>query len=456
MIEQEALSLFDLLHNVKTELKSVFVSSVWVVAEIMECSINNNGHCYLELVEKDQLSDKIIAKSKATIWAGTCSHLMPYFESVTGETLRVGMKVLVRANVEMSELYGFSLNILDIDAQYTMGDIAQQRAKVIEQLTLDGVIEMNKRLELPLVIQRVAVISSATAAGWGDFRNQIEDNEHNYDIQLELFPALMQGDGASASIIDALNQIFARIDEFDAVAIMRGGGSKSDLSCFDQYDLAYNAVQFPLPIITGIGHERDDSVLDLVANVRLKTPTAVATFIIDRMASFEHDLDEKFNYLIELSRQKIDSNMQRIDMASQRYLLAIRNSISIQSQRLGNIDVAMKSALRRSFDWHIMRISSYEQKMAMLPKIMLNAEFMRVGQLFQRLDSSVKGYFDLRQKQLEKIETINCQLDPQNVLKRGYAIVTSKGKTVKSDSQVKSGDELTIQVADGRIEGFVK
>lgn len=456
MIEQEALSLYDLLHNVKAELKSVFASSVWVVAEIMECGLNRNGHCYLELVEKDQSSDKIIAKTKATIWAGVSSHLLPYFESVTGETLHIGMKVLARVTVEMSEVYGFSLNVLDIDANYTLGDIAQQRAKVIEQLTVDGVIDMNKQLELPLVVQRVAVISSATAAGWGDFKNQIESNEHNYDFQLELFPAIMQGDGASASIIDALNQIFARIDEFDVVAILRGGGSKSDLSCFDQYELAYNASQFPLPIITGIGHERDDSVLDLVANVRLKTPTAIASFLIDRVVEFERSLDEKFNYVVESARQYVEFNIQRVDRATQRFVLGTQNIVNNQMQRLANVDMLMKGALRRSFDYQQMRLTSFEQKMGLLPKLTLNAESTHIVQLSQRLNSALEAYFDSRQNQLDKLETINRQLDPQNVLKRGYAIVSSAGKSVKSASQVKPGDELTIQVADGRIEGVAK
>lgn len=456
MIEQEALSLYDLLHNVKAELKSVFASSVWVVAEIMECGLNRNGHCYLELVEKDQASDKIVAKAKATIWAGVSSRLLPYFESVTGESLHTGMKVLVRVTVEMSEVYGFSLNILDIDAQYTLGDIAQQRARVIAQLTADGVIDMNKQLELPIVIQRVAVISSATAAGWGDFKNQIESNDHKYAFHLDLFPALMQGDGASASIIDALNQIFARIDEFDVVAILRGGGSKSDLSCFDQYELAYNVAQFPLPVITGIGHERDDSVLDLVANVRLKTPTAIATYLIDRMADFENNIDERFGYVIDLARQYLDSNVQCLERATQRFVLGAQNVVNMQSQRLANVEVVAKSALCRFFDYQQMRISSYKQKIGLLPKITVNAEMSRMVQLNQRLDMSLKGYLDSRQKQLEKLETINRQLDPQNVLKRGYAIVSSAGKPVKSASQVKPGDELTIQVADGRIEGVAK
>ena len=271
MTDNQAISLYELLHNVRAELKNSFATPVWVVAEIIEFGQRSNGHCYMELVEKDQDTERMTAKVKATIWANVYARLSPYFESVTGESLHAGLKVMLRVTVEMHELYGLSLNVLDIDAQYTLGDIAQQRAKVIAQLTADGVIDMNKQIPLPFVVQRIAVVSSDTAAGWGDFVNQLENNDFGYKFHVELFPALMQGDGAAESIIAAMDKIFSQMDEFDAVAIMRGGGSKSDLSCFDNYELSYYAAQFPLPILTGIGHERDDSVLDLVANTRLKT-----------------------------------------------------------------------------------------------------------------------------------------------------------------------------------------
>jgi exodeoxyribonuclease VII large subunit len=228
------------------------------VAEISELNMNRSGHCYLELIEKDSLSDKIIAKSRATIWAFTFRTLKAYFETTTGETLRGGLKVLLKASIEFHEVFGFSLNIQDIDPQYTLGDLARKKAQIIQQLTSEGVLDMNKGLPFPLVPQRIAVISSETAAGYGDFLNQLETNSFGYCFFTELFPAIMQGDKASESIILALEHVYSHIDEFDLVAIMRGGGSKSDLNCFDDYELAYFITQFPLPILTGIGHERDD------------------------------------------------------------------------------------------------------------------------------------------------------------------------------------------------------
>ena len=449
------LSLFELLNNVKTELKTAFQTPVWVVAEIIELNQNRMGHCYLELAEKYPDSDRMIAKTKATIWAGVYARLAPYFESVTGEQLRVGMKVLVRVTVEMHELYSFSLNVLDIDAQYTLGDIAQQRAKIIAQLTADGVIDMNKQLELPLVVQRIAVISSDSAAGWGDFKNQLDDNDYGYKFETELFMALMQGDGAPASIIAALNAIFNRIDDFDAVAILRGGGSKSDLSCFDNYELAYNAAQFPLPIITGIGHERDDSVLDLVANTRLKTPTALAAFIIDRAVDFEHYIDEKCSAAIAAAAEIIDDNIHRIENSQHRLVLAVRATVGRCQEQLSNTNIMVHNAVRRYFDLRTAQIASFEQKIKLLPQIRMAAGQSNLAHLEQRLKTSLNTFLEAKQRQLERFELVSRQADPQNVLKRGYSIVRSKGKAVTSPEQVKAGESLSIQTAGGEINSVV-
>ena len=449
------ISLFELLNNVKTELKTAFQTPVWVVAEIIELNQNRMGHCYLELAEKYPESDRMIAKTKATIWAGVYARLAPYFESVTGEQLRVGMKVLVRVTVEMHELYSFSLNVLDIDAQYTLGDIAQQRAKIIAQLTADGVIDMNKQLELPLVVQRIAVISSDSAAGWGDFKNQLDDNDYGYKFETELFMALMQGDGAPASIIAALNAIFNRIDDFDAVAILRGGGSKSDLSCFDNYELAYNAAQFPLPIITGIGHERDDSVLDLVANTRLKTPTALAAFIIDRAVDFEHYIDEKCSAAIAAAAEIIDDNIHRIENSQHRLVLAVRATVGRCQEQLSNTNIMVHNAVRRYFDLRTAQIASFEQKIKLLPQIRMAAGQSNLAHLEQRLKTSLNTFLEAKQRQLERFELVSRQADPQNVLKRGYSIVRSKGKAVTSPEQVKAGESLSIQTAGGEINSVV-
>ena len=456
MSEPQPISLFELLNNVKSELKTAFAAPVWVVAEIIELNLNRMGHCYLELAEKDQLTDRMIAKTKATIWAGVYARLAPYFESVTGEQLRVGMKVLVRVTVEMHEVYSFSLNVLDIDAQYTLGDIAQQRARIIEQLTDDGVIDMNKQLELPLVVQRVAVISSDSAAGWGDFKNQLDDNAYGYRFHTELFTAAMQGDTAPESIIAALNRIFVRISEFDAVAILRGGGSKSDLSCFDNYELAFNAAQFPLPIITGIGHERDDSVLDLVANTRLKTPTALAAFIIDRAAEFEQRLTEMCYAVCNGAGRKIDSCISDMEHNASRFVYAARNSISQRLERVKMFKNRLQSADRLYFDTRNVKLTNIARQANLTSKMQIMAAANNATHLQLRFEKAVGTYFESQQKRLERFENVADKYNPQTILERGYAIVTSGGKTVKSPADVKSGDDISIRTKGGVIEGLVK
>jgi len=456
MIEQHSLTLFELLNNVRSKLKSAFSDTVWVVAEIMEYGNNRNGHCYLEFVEKDSESEKIIAKVRATIWANVAMSILPYFESVTGQPLHAGLKVLARVSVEMHEVYGLSLNIQDIDAQYTLGDIAQQRAKVIAQLEADGVIDMNKQLALPYVVQRVAVISSDTAAGWGDFKNQIDNNACGYSFVVELFPAVMQGDTASASIISAMEKVYARIDEFDAVAVIRGGGSKSDLSCFDQYDLAYYAAQFPLPVITGIGHERDNSVLDMVACYRLKTPTALASFLIDRAAAFDQLLMEKCGHVFDRAKQKIESQIQQIEHNSQRFVFAAKNSISRKYERMINVGMRGHNATRAYFDSRQNTLQVVVQRLKLTSKMQLMAADNSLSQIGLNLKTSVDKLFENESNRIMRLEILADKFDPKKIMERGYAIVTSGGKTVKSPADVAPGDDLSVRTQGGVIEVVVK
>jgi len=267
---------------------------------------------------------------------------------------------------------------------------------------------------------------------------------------------MVQGDGAAESIIAAMDNIFSRIDEFDAVAIMRGGGSKSDLSCFDNYELAYYVAQFPLPILTGIGHERDDSVLDLVACVRLKTPTALAAFIIDRAAAFEQELTQKCDYVVESARQCIEQNIKRVDDDYHRFVMSVRAAIGHSQEQLSGLNLMANSAVRRYFDLQSAQLSTFEQKIRLLPQIGIAAGNTRIATLEQRLQTALTTFFEARQHQLDRLELVCRQADPQNVLQRGYSIVRSKGKAVTSPKQVQTGDELAIQMADGVIESVVK
>ncbi len=279
IMQKPHLPLSQLCNVITETINELMPDAFWVSAEIGELNVRN-GHCYMELLEKQAESSAVIAKMRANCWSNTYGMLAAYFESETGQALKSGMRVLLEVKVTFHPNFGMSLNVINIDPTYTMGDLAKQRLQVIAQLTAEGIIDMNKQLLLSSLPQRIAVISSPTAAGYGDFMDQIKGNAAGFVFYTKLFPAIMQGDSAEQSIIDALDQIYAQSHLYDVAVIIRGGGATLDLSCFDSYNLALNCAQFPLPIIAGIGHQRDVSIVDMVAHTSLKTPTAVAEFLI--------------------------------------------------------------------------------------------------------------------------------------------------------------------------------
>jgi exodeoxyribonuclease VII large subunit len=283
-------SLLELCHEIDQVLSSELAEAYWVRAEI--ASLSERGHCYMELVEKVG-NRNIAAKVRATCWSQAYHILAPYFASQTGQTLSVGMQVLVQVEINFHAVYGFSLNIVGIDPTYTLGDIARQRQQTIQRLKDDGVMDMQRALPMPLLPLRIAVISSADAAGYGDFVDQLSHNRGAYRFHTQLFAALMQGEQSPSSIIQALQAIAENLDAFDVVVIVRGGGASTDLHHFDDYELASHCAQFPLPIIAGIGHTRDVSIVDLVVHTSVKTPTAVAQHLIQR-------LDDQMERIIQL------------------------------------------------------------------------------------------------------------------------------------------------------------
>ncbi|MBQ1709460.1 MAG: exodeoxyribonuclease VII large subunit [Bacteroidales bacterium] len=291
MEEKNPIGLLALQEQVKRHLEDHFFESVWLQAEISELKQNPSGHCYLTLVEKDPRSNALLARASAVVWASTWRMVKPYFEAQTGRTLAPGLSVLVRVQVSYSVLYGLSLVIYDIDPSFTVGELELARQRTIARLEAEGMFDMNAQLSLPLLPRRLAVVSSPTAAGWRDFRRQLEGNEYGFRFQLQLFPAVMQGDAAPESIIGALDQIAAEADSFDAVLILRGGGGAMDLVCFDDYELAVNVAQFPLPVLTGIGHDHDFHIVDMVAHTHVKTPTALADWLLDRFSGEAWRLD---------------------------------------------------------------------------------------------------------------------------------------------------------------------
>ncbi len=320
------MTLLDLQERIKRGIESAVPPVVWVTAEIGELNSHYSGHCYLDLIDYKQGSRGVVAKARGVIWASTFRALKPYFETTAGVALAKGLNVLVKVQVNFSPVYGLALNILDIDPSYTVGELELRRQQTIARLKEEGCMDMNSQLQLPALPRRIAVVSSHTAAGYRDFMKQLQGNEGGFRFLVELFPAQMQGDDAPATIVEALEKIAQREDEFDAVAIIRGGGAAMDLVCFDDYTLAVNIAQFPLPVITGIGHDHDYHVADMVAHTWLKTPTAVADFFIETFAAQEQYIMHLFQRISLTLAHKISTERQR--------LLRLHNGISRSAAEL--------------------------------------------------------------------------------------------------------------------------
>ena len=407
----ESYSLSELGKCIKMTLKTAFSEPVWVRAEISEMHENVSGHCYLDLIEKADDTDVLVAKQKATIWAFTYRMLKPYFESETGATLRAGMKVLLLCEVEFHEVYGVSLNVRDIDPAFTVGEMAVRRAEIIRRLTDDGIVDMNKQQPLAPVPQRVAVISSATAAGYGDFCDQLRNNVFGYTFYTKLFPATMQGAQTEQSVVAALDKICDFIDNFDVVVIIRGGGATSDLVAFDNYNLALHCAQFPLPIISGIGHQRDESVVDLVAHTRVKTPTAAAEFLVARINDFEKNIDEMAQNVAFSAREVVHDELLRLQ------------------QRIARLGVVQRVCVRHD---------------AVLQHLTM------------RLRNAAKMAISSEEKRMSLVEKSIEYADPATLLQRGFTLTTKHGKIVKSVCDVALGDIVTTHLADGAFTAMVQ
>lgn len=328
---ENPLSLSRLNSMVRVAIEEQLPLKYWVTGELSEVRATSVGHCYIELVERDEATGEISAKARGTIWSRVYSLLRPYFLEQTGREFSVGLKVLLQVSVNFHELYGFSLDVCDIEPAYTIGDMARQRMLIVQRLTDEGVINLNKELPFPLLPKRVAVISSASAAGYGDFCDQLNGNLYGFNFRVQLFPAPMQGSKVEEGIISALNAIARDIDSWDVVVIIRGGGATSDLSCFDTYDLANNCAQFPLPVVTGIGHQRDDTLLDIVAHTRVKTPTAAAELLIHTMLVQAEKIENLRRAIPDTVSRRISDERRRVEMLVQNLPLSV--AMVLQQQR---------------------------------------------------------------------------------------------------------------------------
>jgi exodeoxyribonuclease VII large subunit len=390
----------------------------------------------MELIEKDEKNATPIAKASAKCWASKWMVIRPYFERTTGQRLHAGMKVLLKVYPQFHEAYGFSWIVTDIDPTYTLGDMARKRQEIIRQLKEEGVFDLQKGLELPLFCQHIAVISSETAAGYGDFCNQLANNPYGFLFRTQLFPATMQGEGVEQSIIAALERIYSLEcrTKFDCVVIIRGGGATSDMSGFDTLALAENVANFPLPIITGIGHDRDESILDMVSHTRVKTPTAAATFLIDHLKAVLDTLNEAQDRLIHYCSSK---------------LYTLNAQLSALSDSIPRLYPAIKARHEARLDRFQQRILSSIQQRAVTSKA-------EIRNLEQGLLTSLQRRLTSEHHRMELFEEKVRSLDPTLLLKRGYSITLKDGKAVRDPNTLHPGDEIETRLEKGTIVSIVK
>lgn len=410
-MSESSFSLSELNRQVRDAIRDHLPETYWLRAETSDVRRNQNGHCYLEFIEKDGKNQNIVARARGMIWSNVYEMLSAYFEAETGQSFTSGLSVLVRVSVDFHELYGYSLSVVDIDPSFTIGEIARNRQLILNRLEEEGVLTLNKELALPELTNRIAVISSPTAAGYEDFYDQLANNTYGFAFYTKLFPAIMQGERSEASVISALEKIYANKDNFDAVAIIRGGGSSSDLSCFDSYLLATNCAQFPLPIISGIGHERDVTVVDAVAHTRAKTPTAVAEFLIAHLAETAEELMDLQQRLVEKSSSKIQNEQNSLTMLSKTMIhaanLFVRDELSFVQQ-----------------------LSAH-----------LKHQTVRLMQSENHFVSAQEQYIRM--------------VSPENILKRGYTLTLKDGKIVKSAQQLAENETIETLFSDGKTESVI-
>ena len=427
------LTLSQLNGLVREVIELSMPDDYWVTVELASVR-ESHGHCYMELVEKDDRTNTPVAQARACCWRNIWMRLLPKFMSATGQPLLSGQKVLLRLHANFHEAYGFSWVVTDIDPSYTMGDMARRRQEILRILREQGVIDMNKTLDIPPFALRIAVISSATAAGYGDFCNQLSANEYGFKFRTQLFPAVMQGEQVQDSVIQALEAVNGQADMFDVVVIIRGGGSTADLSGFDTLPLAENVANFPLPVITGIGHDRDRSVLDFVACVSQKTPTAVAAFLIDNLAATLERIDDCSRRVT----QYVGRRMQQERFAVQRLEQRLSSAVVLRTTREAN------------------RLEQCSARLSHAASARLMYERNRTAMLSDRLPLLAAGAMERARHRLamlgQRVEAVN----PVNILRRGYSITMFEGKAVTDSRRLSAGDEVTIMLASGKVGAVVK
>ena len=435
MKSEQHITLLELNRLVREVIECEMPNEYWVEAELSECR-ESHGHCYMELVQYDEdRAATPLARASAKCWASKWMLIRPGFERTTGQRLHAGMKVLLKVYAQFHEAFGFSWIVTDIDPTYTLGDMVRKRQEIIRQLKAEGIFDLQRELHLPLFCQRIAVISSETAAGYGDFCNQLADNPYGFRFETRLFPATMQGEGVEQSIIAALERIYTATQEdgFDAVVIIRGGGATSDMSGFDTLALAENVANFPIPIITGIGHDRDESILDMVSHTRVKTPTAAAAFLIDHLKTVLDAINDAQDRLAHAAQQKLITYHSALNTLAETLPRIFTTVRTRHEARLDALNSRIIAAVRQSLITHQSKISAFEER---LP-ILLDRRLMTEKHRLQLIEEKAKS------------------LDPALLLRRGFSITLKDGHALRDAAALRPGDEIETRLAKGTVRSTV-
>ena len=431
MKSEQHITLLELNRFVREVIECEMPHEYWVEAELSECR-ESHGHCYMELIQKDEQTATPVAKASAKCWAPKWMLIRPGFERITGQRLHAGMKVLLKVYAQFHEAFGFSWIVTDIDPTYTLGDMARKRQEIIRQLKAEGVFDLQKELRLPLFCQRIAVISSETAAGYGDFCNQLADNPYGFQFETHLFPAIMQGEGVEQSIIAALERIYDL--PFDCVVIIRGGGATSDMSGFDTLALAENVANFPLPIITGIGHDRDESILDMVSHTRVKTPTAAAAFLIAHLKKVLDAINDAQERIAGYTNQKLSVLKAQLSALAETLPRIFTTVKTRQEARLDALSSRLVAAIKQGVITHQSKVNAFEERIP----ILLDRRLMTEKHRLQLIEEKAKS------------------LDPTLLLRRGYSMTMKDGRIVRDAATLRAGDEIETRLEKGTIKSIIK
>ena len=450
-----ALSLRQYTSEIANSIRTnPVLQSRWVIAELSDVS-ERGGHCYMELVEKDDRG-VTIARLRGTIWANNFAYkIKPKFEQITGQKFKSGLKVMLFGSASFHEQYGLSFNITDVDPSFTIGDMERIRREIIETLTREGVVNCNRMLQMPRVPQRIAIISAKGAAGYGDFMNQLQSNPVGFKFYTHLFEATMQGETTSNSVIKALNDIEMTIDLWDCVVIIRGGGATSDLNGFDNLELARRVATFALPVVVGIGHERDRTVLDDIANVRVKTPTAAAEWLI---MCAQHTLDQALALANQVARYVKDrtsgaskqlSHIEgTIPIIAKQQIIKSKSNLAAIASALPYMTKNKILSANRTID-----ALARDVQHSAIGKISAAQTYLKT--MSDALANAAPKAIANQDKRLKALENIVEALSPQKTLKRGFSLTKVNGKTVKSIDQLADNDVITTYLADGEITSVV-